>query len=143
MLEIIDEIRPFSKQRATLREWAGYFLGVVSVVLLVVLATNAYGTDIPVQVLEKQGITIRLMNRPCVDAVSISLIQPQHLPRFKAIESVWPERDGSKKAYAGCWTLLTAQESGADECFLVVFSDMQSACIPTGEFRKMRGQVGV
>jgi hypothetical protein len=41
-VEIIDEIRSYSKQRASFREWAGYFLGVVSFVLLVVLATNAH-----------------------------------------------------------------------------------------------------
>jgi hypothetical protein len=141
-VDIIDEIRPHSNQRATIREWAGYFLGVVSILLLVALATNAYATDIPVQVLEKDGITIRLMNKPCVEPVSVSMIVPSMLGRFKAIESVWPEKDGTRKAYAGCWAHLTPPEA-LEEGYLVVFSDGQSGFIPKGEFKKMRGQVGV
>jgi hypothetical protein len=142
MLEIIDEIRPRKQERMSFREIVSYLIGVVSILLLVTLATNAYATDIPVQVLEKDGITIRLMNKPCVEPVSVAMIVPSMLGRFKAIESVWPEKDGSKKAYAGCWAHLTPPEA-LEEGYLVVFSDGQSGFIPKSEFKKMRGQVGV
>jgi hypothetical protein len=143
MLEIIDEIRPRKQERMTLRERVGFWFGMACLVVLVGIATNAYAQDIPLHVLDKDGISISLMDRPCTDPVSIGRINPQHLPRFKAVRSVWPEKDGTRKEYAGCWATLTPEESGSVEGFLIVFSDGESGFIPKSEFKKTRGQVGV
>lgn len=132
------------EERQTLAQRVIAWLGVVRLLVLVSVATQTHAVEIPVQVLEKDGITIRLMNTPCVDPVSVAAINPAFLARFKGLESVWPEKDGSRKAYAGCWVELKAGESGAfEDGFLVVFSDGESGFIPKTEFKKTRGQVGV
>lgn len=106
--------------------------------------TNALAQDIPVHVLEKDGVQIRLMNKPCVDAKTLAQINPAQAHRFKAIESVWPERDGSKKKYAGCWVRLTKEEARHHEdVFLLVFEDNTSGGVPASEFRKTKGTVGI
>jgi hypothetical protein len=134
------------EERATLAQRLIAVLGALCLVLLVCIAvtwpTNAHAQDIPLHVLDKDGVQIRLMDSPCVDARSIMMIRPDALPRFKAVQSVWPERDGSRKEYAGCWAALTAQESGSEEGFLVIFSDGESGFVPKSEFKKVRGQVG-
>jgi hypothetical protein len=100
-------------------------------------------TEIPVHTMEKDGVEINLMPGPCVDPVSISMIRPDARERFKAIKSVWPQRDGSRKAFAGCWTELTKEEVGAEEpAFLLVFEDRETGAVPKSEFR-LRGQSGV
>lgn len=123
--------------------------GIVFWVLVVVFAASllyglkhARGEEVPLHVLEKDGVEIRLMGTPCVDQTSIGLIQPAYLPRFRAIDSVWPERDGTRKRYAGCWMALTSEEAGGEEVFLLVFEDRATGAVPKSEFRKMRGQSG-
>ena len=130
------------EERATLAQRVIAVLGVLCLIVLVGVATNAYAEVIPLHVLEKDGVQIRLMDGPCVDARSIMMIRPDALPRFKAIHSTWPEKDGSRKDYAGCWASLTAQESGSEDGFLVIFSDGESGFVPKSEFKKVRGQVG-
>lgn len=145
MLEIIDEIRPRKEERASFREIASYIVGILCLVALGVAATwptKAHAQDIPLHVLDKDGVQVRLMDSPCVDARSIMMIRPEALPRFKAVQSTWPEKDGSRKDYGGCWAELTAQESGGEEGFLIVFSDGESGFVPKSEFKKVRGQVG-
>ena len=107
------------------------------VCLLVFVARVTEAADVPVHVLEKDGIEIRLMNSPCVDPVSVSQINPQFFEHFKGLVSVWPEKDGSRKAYAGCWAELPGGEA-----FVVVFADNTNGVIPKSEFRKVKGQVG-
>lgn len=145
-LDIIDEIRPRKDERGFLRKVIAV-LGAICFVLLFLLAatwpTKAYA-DIPVHVLEKDGVQIRLMDKPCVDAKTLSQINPAQAHRFKAIESVWPERDGSRKKYAGCWVRLTKEEAKHHEdVFLLVFEDNTSGGVPASEFKKTKGQVGV
>lgn len=116
----------------------------LALIVTAIWATSAAAEEIPLHVLEKQGVEIRLMNTPCVDPVSLSLILPDKQARFKAIYSVWPERDGSKKVYAGCWTELSKEEAQAEETvFLLVFEDMQTGAVPKSEFNKKSGQSGV
>ena len=116
---------------------------ILCLIALLVIATKAHATEVPLHVLDKDGITIRLMNTPCVDPISVAMIRPDMVKSFKAIQSTWPEKDGSKKDYAGCWLLLKAGESGADvDGFLVVFADGESGFIPVSEFKKVKGQVG-
>jgi hypothetical protein len=147
-LEIYPELssREAKQERGFLRKVIAV-LGALCFVLLFALAatwpTKAYSQDIPLHVLDKDGVNIKLMGTPCVDAPSMSMIRPDALSRFKAIESVWPEKDGSRKAYGGCWTELTAAESGSVDGFLLVFADGASGFVPKSEFRKVRGQVGV
>jgi hypothetical protein len=124
-------------------------LGAVCFLVLIALATDAHAQDIPLHVLDKDGITISLMGGACEDTVSLGLIKKEFHARAKALRSVWPERDGSRKVYAGCWIELTKKDMGIPEdkkwdgAFLVVFSDGESGVIPKTEFKKVRGQVGV
>jgi hypothetical protein len=107
---------------------------------LVIWATKAYAEDIPLHVAETNGVEVRLMGTPCVDPVSLSLVKPQYLERLKAIQSTWPEKDGTRKAYAGCWLELTADES-PEPAFLLVFEDGTHGVVPKSEF-KVKGQSG-
>ena len=144
-LEIIDEIRPRKEERSAFRTIASYAIGLASLIALLVAVswpTKAHAQDVPLHVLDKEGIEIRLLDKPCVDARSVMMIRPDALPRFKAVQSVWPQQDGSRKEFGGCWAALTAQESGSEEGFLVVFSDGESGFIPKAEFKKVRGQSG-
>jgi hypothetical protein len=148
MFEIIDEIRsnPHKADRMTLRERVVVALGVVCFFFLLFLAvawsTKAYAEEIPVHVLEQNGVVVRLMNTPCVDPVSIAQINPAFLHRFKAIDSMWPE-NGQIKRYAGCWVEMSKEETGAEEAFLLVFEDGAKGVVPKAEAVKKRGQTGV
>lgn len=130
------------EERAKLVQRVLVTIGIICAIGLILVSTRAHATDIPLHVLDKDGIEIRLMDKPCVDPRSVLVIRPDALPRFKAVQSFWPTKDGSRKEFAGCWAELTAQESGSDEGFLVVFADGESGFIPKSEFRKVRGQVG-
>lgn len=127
--------------KLTILPWLLWALAAGLAIAGVLYAAKAHSVDIPLHVLEKGNVEIRLMGTPCVDPASIAQIRPIVLHRFRAIESVWPERDGSRKAYAGCWAELTAEEAG-EEVFLLVFSDGASGGIPKSEFKKVKGQSG-
>ena len=99
--------------------------------------------DIPLYVIEKDSVLIRLLNKPCVDKVSLSQIAPEFHAKFKALDSVWPEKDGSKKSYAGCWYEVKAGEYGMPEdVFVLVFSDGASGVVPKSEAAKKTGLRG-
>jgi hypothetical protein len=148
MFEIIDEIRsnPHKADRMTLRERVVVALGVVCFFFLLFLAvawsTKAYAEEIPAYVLEANGVTIRLMSGPCVDGVSLGMINVQHQGRFKALDSIWPEPTGMKK-YAGCWTEMSKEETGSEEAFVLVFSDGTSGVVPKAQSLKKPGQTGI
>jgi hypothetical protein len=140
---------PVKDQRETLRDRVFNWFCAGCGLLLLILALGGCSTvppqpeqPIPLHVLEKDNVEIRLMDLPCVDEVSRSIILPAQIHRFKAIHSVWPEPDGSRKFYAGCWTELTAEEAGGEEAFLVVFSDGKHAGIAKSEFKKVQGASG-
>lgn len=144
-LEIYPEMtsKEAKEERQHLRVWVGRVLALVAVLILTAWATGAYAEEIPVHVLDKDGVEIRLMNKPCVDKVSISQINPAFLDRFKAIDSVWPEKDGTRKRYAGCWALLAKGEYGMPEdTFLLVFEDNTNGAVPKSEFSKKTGHYG-
>lgn len=137
----------WSKQdRARLRDIAlkvYTVLGIACAAALLFVAIEARAVEIPVHVLEKDGVTVRLMGTPCVDPKSIAQINPAFLPQFKAIDSVWPEKDGSRKRYAGCWAEIKAGEYGAlEDTFVLVFEDNTSGMVSKSEFKKVRGQRG-
>lgn len=120
-----------------------FWAGVIFIVSVVLYAMPVRAQDIPVHVLEKDGVEIRLMGTPCVDPKSIASINPAFLSRFKAIDSVWPEKDGSRKRYAGCWAEIKAGEYGAlEDTFVLVFEDNTSGAVPKSEFKKVKGQQG-
>jgi hypothetical protein len=130
-------------ERGRLREIIGAVLLAILVFGSLIYAGKSWAEDVPLHVLEKEGVEIRLMDLPCTDSSSIVMIRVEHLARFKAIHSVWPERDGSRKAYAGCWAELSKDEVHAEEGgFLLVFSDGQSGFVPKSEFKKVKGQRG-
>lgn len=137
------------QDRRHLWVWVGRIAVLLAALIAVGVSTKAYGQDIPLHVLDKEGITISLMGGACEDTVSLGLIKKEYHARAKALRSVWPERDGSRKVYAGCWIELTKKDMGVPEeqewggAFLVVFSDGESGVIPKTEFKKVRGQVGV
>ena len=127
--------------KLTILPWLLWALAAGLAIAGVLYAARVHSVEIPLHVLEKENVEIRLMGTPCVDAASIAQIRPLVLHRFRAIESVWPEKDGTSKAYAGCWAELTSEEAG-EEVFLLVFSDGASGGIPKSEFRKVKGQSG-
>lgn len=116
--------------------------GLIVFLISVAVSTRAHAEEIPLHVLEKDGIQIRLMNLPCVDPMSIMMVKPEVIGRFKGLQSSWPQQDGTLKEFQGCWADLTAQEAGGEESFLVVFSDGESGVIPKSEFKKVKGQSG-
>jgi hypothetical protein len=151
MFEIIDEIRPRVKERASIRERVFTWLGAICFLSLLLIATvcpiYALAEEIPVHVFERQGLLVRLMPGPCVDPVSVALIQraipPQFHSRFKAVESVWPEKDGTFKPYAGCWAEFSGEEADhTSPVIFTVFSDGSSGVVEKSIFTKKAG-VGV
>lgn len=113
-------------------------------IFTVIFATTSVAEEIPLHVLDKDGVVIRLMDKPCVDPVATGMILPQALHRFRAIESMWPEKDGSRKAWGGCWAELTPEETSTGQAsFLLVFGDGEHGVVAKEEFKKTRGQVGV
>ncbi len=145
-----DEVK---QQRTTLRERVINWLCAGCGLLLLILALGGCTTMqppvaqveevIPLHVLEKDGVVINLMGTPCVDRVSLDLVLPKHHSRLREIRSVWPERDGSRKAYAGCWMEVTKEEANnADGGFLVVFEDREHTVIEKSEFKRGKGQAG-
>ena len=136
-------------ERATLRQIVVAVYGAIGALCLAFLLlvsatwpTKAIAEElIPVHVLDKDGVEISLMAAPCVDPVSLRLVRAEHHARLKALQSVWPERDGSRKAYIGCWMELSPEESGQEGgAFLVVFEDNEHGVVPKSEFKKVRGQ---
>lgn len=109
-------------------------------------ASQAPAVEIPVHTFERDGVQARLMAGPCTDTRSAMVIVmglPQFAERFRALESTWPMQDGSRRAYAGCWAELAAEEAGAPVAVIVmVFSDGQAVAVPKSEFVKLRGQSG-
>lgn len=131
------------QERAHLRVWVSGVIVLLAVLGMVAWATKAYA-QVPVHVLEQPGVSIRLMNAPCVDARSSAMIatnSPELLGRAKAISSTWKHKDGTDHEYAGCWVEMAAV-SGRADAFLLVFSDGMATMVAKSEFRKMRGQVG-
>src|SRR5688572_20318091 len=127
--------------RLTVLPWMLWALIAGAVIAGVFYASRLHAEEIPIHVAEANGVEVRLMGTPCVDPISISLVKPQYLPRLKAIQSTWPEKDGTRKAYAGCWLELTPEEA-AEPAFLLVFEDGTHGVVPKSEFKKMRGQSG-
>lgn len=122
----------------------------LSLILSFVIAgfiVSAHAGEIPVHVMDKDGVTVRLMPGPCADGTSmmlvLQLVPPQFHDRFKAIDSEWPHKDGTKGNYPGCWAEFSAEESGQPEAgFFVAFSDGAHGFIPKSAFLKVRGQSG-
>lgn len=148
MFEIYPELtsEEARHQRSYLRRVIGVGLvGAAAIVLTTIWATKAYAEEIPVHVYEEGGVYIRLMPGPCVDGTSSALLV-QHLPKYsdraKAIESVWPMRDGTKKSYVGCWLELSAEEADGEAALVLVFEDTQGFVFKKKEFLKKPGQGG-
>jgi len=106
----------------------------------------------PVHVMERDGLVIKLMSEPCSDPVSSVMIAmaPQEVQRgeWKAIESVWPMRDGSKQTFAGCWREVSKELAFAitngkerEVSFLMVFADQQGMLMTKKQFLRKKGQV--
>ena len=133
-----DESR---EDRVMIRLFVARVLFWAAVLAGIALVTKAYSEEIPVHVLEDGQITLRLMPGPCTDAMSalvISNVVPQEYhARFKAIDSVWPEKDGSRKSYPGCWAEFSTSEAGSSEPIIfMTFSDGAYGTLPKSKFNK-------
>ena len=133
----------------TIIPWLIWAVIAVGIILAVALATNAHAEEVvvPVHVLEEDGTIIRLMPTPCTDPTSVLVIAmnlpPQFHTRFKAIDSEWPMKDGSRKTFDGCWAEFTPEETGEKEALIyVAFSDAKSGFVEKSAFTKLRGQKG-
>jgi hypothetical protein len=126
--------------------WAGiiFMLGLLTGC---VQAAEPSKTEIPVHIFDRDGVQARLLSGPCVDgrsAMVIAMGLPKFADRFRAIESTWPMQDGSRRAFAGCWAELSAEETGAPVAVIVmVFEDGTAFALPKSDFVKLRGQSGV
>lgn len=99
--------------------------------------------DIPLHILDKPEVTMRLMDKPCVDPVAqmLSMQLPAELhPKLRAIESTWLMRDGSRREFAGCWVEVSKELAGVDGYF-VAFSDQTYGVVPKTDFLKTKGAV--
>lgn len=108
--------------------WAGAICLFVLFLLAVTYPLNAHSEEIPVYVIEQDGVRLRLLNTPCSDGVStmmaIQLSPPPFHPRWKASESDWRMQDGSWKTFGGCWLELEKEEAGTpDNVLFFVFAD--------------------
>ena len=138
------ELTSYDKdERSRLRSIVGWILAASLIGGSLLYAVKANAEEIPLYVSEKQGVVVRLMPGPCVDAISISMINPLHVGRFKAIQSFWPQRDGTVKSHAGCWTELSKEEARTEEeVFLLVFDDRETGGVAKSEFNKPKGGSG-
>lgn len=134
-----------AKRITILGRWFFVTIVIAAVAFLYFLPRMASAqVDIPVYVIDKDSVVIRLLNKPCVDPISLSQISPEFHSKFRALDSTWPERDGSKKDYAGCWYEVKAGEYGMPEdAFVLVFSDGASGIVPKSDAMKKTGQRGV
>jgi hypothetical protein len=103
-----------------------------------VLAQNKL---IPLHVLENESITVHLMPSPCADPFARRVIRAEKLSQFRAIESNWRMRDGSRQDFAGCW-VEEKTETGEDAFFLL-FNDGEHFLVLKSEFNRRRGQTGL
>jgi hypothetical protein len=109
-------------------------------------ATKANAEPIPVHVHESENVIVRLMPVACSDHTSLMILAmqaPDHLHKAKAIESLWRHPDGAMHPYAGCWLEFSAEETGGEAGFLVVFQDGKGGFVTKKEFAKKPGQNGV
>lgn len=127
--------------KLTILPWVIWASIVGAVILYLGFSLPARAEEVPVHVHEQDGLSIRLMSGPCVDANSLAFMGGHYTERLRAIESTWRMRDGSTKTFAGCWMLLTKEEAGA-ESFFLIFEDGERHLIPKNDFLKKRGQVG-
>jgi hypothetical protein len=102
--------------------------------------------DIPVHVVDHHdGVRMRLLNKPCVDPVSLAMTLqlPPHLQeRFRAIASEWRAKDGSWGEFAGCWVLVAKEEINApDDVFVLLFSDREAIQIFKNDLLKKQNGV--
>jgi len=147
-LEIYPELtaQQAKEDRKHLRVWVGRVLVLLALAAWTIYVTKAYAEEIPVYVSEQQGIVVRLMAGPCVEPLSQQIVMsgpPQHVAKFKAIDSEWPMKDGTRKKFAGCWALLTAEEAGAmEDVFVLVFEDGMVGGVLKSEFLKKAGDTG-
>jgi hypothetical protein len=98
--------------------------------------------EIPTHVYQDESKTIRLMPGPCVHPGVkgfIGAATPELAERFRAIESTWSVRDGTRKAFAGCWIEFTADEVGY-EAFGLLFEDGERYLVNKAEFLAGKGQ---
>lgn len=130
-------------EREKLRPIVGGILVAVFLFLVLLFVFPVRATEIPMHVIERQGVSIRLMRGPCADpasSIAIAVNLPQYVQRFRAIESTWPMQDGSRKDFAGCWGEFSKEESGAPGAVLVlVFSDGQHYTVLKDEILKKGG----
>jgi hypothetical protein len=101
--------------------------------------------QVPLHVLERPEVRMRLMDAPCSDPKSamIAMNLPAELhPKLKAIESSWLMKDGSWQEFAGCWVEVSKEMAGVDG-FFVVFSDGGYGVAPRADFKKTKGTVGI
>ncbi len=132
-------------ERERLRSWWGVVLAIIAGALIaagVVYSHKLNAEEIPVHVFEQDGTTIRLMRGPCVEpmiVVFVAQAAPQYAERFKAIESVWPYRDGSVKRHAGFWMEMSTEETRGGAAFVMLFDDGQRIVVDKAEFLRGKG----
>lgn len=99
------------------------------VLVILIWTTKALAEEpIPVHVVEREEVKMRLMSGPCTDPVSIGLIMNspvEYHGRFKAVSSQWKDERGNWKEFAGCWMELKASEvpGTPGDVIVLVFSD--------------------
>lgn len=132
------------EERAPFRKLG--FILFAALVLAILFSGKAFA-QAPLHVLERDGVTINLMAGPCIDLTSTAMIASSNLAgklaEFRAIDSTWLMKDGTRQDFAGCWLELTKEQTGGEEGFLVLFSDRTFDVVAKSEFRKAKGQTGI
>jgi hypothetical protein len=129
--------------RSRLRPWVGL---VLAGAFLALLASAAFGTEIPVHVIEHAQVKMRLLKGKCTDPVSLGLISqapPQFQDGWKAISSQWLTKEGNWQEFAGCWLEVPKEKAGTPENVMVlVFSDGAVVQVLKSELLQKPGQKG-
>jgi hypothetical protein len=137
-----DEAR---QERATLAQRVIAALGVVCLIVLVGLATNAYASDVPVHVFEDEAVRLQLFAAPCENemAKQVAANSPLKDLQLQKAASAWVVQTpmgAFRIEYEGCWVAYTY--NGRDG-YAVAFEDKEIRFFPAEGFKKTKRQIGI
>lgn len=118
-LEIIDEIRPRTEERAWLRKVVALVGAVCLVVLLAIAATwpTKAHADTTTMVYKETSVTLTLFRKPCETPEILKVLEPELRAKYQAASLVYHGR-----TLRSCWLLtpegaVTSMDEEGDRLF--------------------------
>ena len=132
------------QERATLAQRVIAALGVICLIVLVGIATDAYSQDIPLHVLEDEAVSLQLFAAPCENdtAKDVAARSPIKGLELKKAASKWlvqTPMGAFRLDYAGCWVEYTYRGKHG---YAVAFEDGELRFFPAEGFKKVKGGTG-